>query len=115
LSGQRSNLAVKRPLAPLFALVLALLVTAMQLEGAMHSLAHLGEALGHTRDHSLVAADREACVECALLAASANALTSTHAAEPLALAPEQRQDLPPASFAPAFFSHYLSRAPPSFF
>ena len=104
---------MKRPLAPLFALVLALLVSATQLAGAMHSLAHLGEALGHTRDHSLVAADREACVECALLAASANALTSTRAAEPLAVAPEQRPDLPPASFAPAFFSRYLSRAPPS--
>jgi len=80
----------------------------------MHSLAHLGEALGHTRDHSLVAADREACVECTLLAAGANALTSTHAAEAFAAASEQRPDLPPASFAPAFFSNYLSRAPPSF-
>lgn len=79
----------------------------------MHALTHLGDALGHTRDHSLLAADREACVECALLVASASALTSTHSAEPIAAGAAERPELPPASFAPAFSPYYLSRAPPS--
>ena len=79
----------------------------------MHAITHVGDALGHTRDHSLLAADRDTCVECALLAASPNALTSTHPAEPLAARAEERPELAPASFTPAFSSYYLSRAPPS--
>jgi hypothetical protein len=113
LSGHRSNAAVKRKLAPTFAFVLALLVIATQLEGAMHALTHVGEALGHTRDHSLLAADREACVECALLAASGSALTGAQASVVVAAAAEERPQPAPATFAPAFSSYYLSRAPPS--
>ena len=103
---------MKRPTAPLFALFLALLVAATQLEGAMHALSHLGDALAHTRDHSLIAADGERCVECALLASSANALPASGLGEFIAPASEQAPQSEPASFAPAFASYYQSRAPP---
>ena len=104
---------MKRPIAPLFALFLALLVAATQLEGAMHALSHLRDALAHTRDHSLVAADGERCVECALLASSANALPASALVEFVAPASEQAPQSTPVSFAPAFASYYRSRAPPS--
>lgn len=104
---------MKRSLAPLFALFLALLVAATQLEGAMHALTHVGDALGHTRDHSLLAADSERCLECALLASSANALPGADACALAAPASEQQLQSKPVSFTPAFFSYYQSRAPPS--
>jgi hypothetical protein len=105
--------AVKRPIAPLFAFFLALLVATTQLEGAMHALTHVGDALGHTRDHSLLAGDGERCVECALLGSSANALSSADVCAPVTPASEQQPRSTPASFAPAFHSYYQSRAPPS--
>jgi hypothetical protein len=103
---------VKRSLAPLLPFFLALLMAATQLEGAMHALTHVGDALGHTRDHSLLAADAERCIECTLLASSAKALPGADPRGVVAPPSEQQPQSKPASFTPAFFSYYRSRAPP---
>jgi hypothetical protein len=103
---------VKPRLSAVFTLALALLVVATQLEGAMHALTHIGDALGHTRNHSLLA-DQERCAECALLAASSNAIGGSEARAAIPATADERPQFKPASFVPAFASHYQSRAPPS--
>ena len=103
---------MKPTLAPFFAFVLSLLLVGMQLEGAVHKLGHVGEGLSHSRDHSLVAPNDEPCAECLLLASGASALADSTSDGAVALAPQERPVLTPASITPAFSSYYLSRAPP---
>jgi hypothetical protein len=97
----------------LFALILSLLLLAVQLEGQRHALQHIGEALRHSRDHSLVAPSDSGCVECTLLAGASSAV-SGDSGEAKATAPAQEvTPAAPVPIAPAFFSYYESRAPPA--
>jgi len=104
---------VKRNLSPFVALVLSLLLVGMQLDSAMHKLSHVGERLGHTRDHSLVVPNDEPCAECLLLASGANAAAGSTDDATLGLPAQERPQFPPVSVTPAFSSYYLSRAPPA--
>jgi hypothetical protein len=103
---------VKRPLTPLFAFLLALLLVGMQLENAVHKLGHVGEWLSHLRDQSLVVPNDEPCAECLLLASGANALADSTSDATVALAAQERPQFAPVTVTPAFSSYYLSRAPP---
>jgi hypothetical protein len=103
---------VKRRFAPLFAVVLSLLLVGMQLESAVHKLGHIGERLSHSRDHSLVAPNDEPCAECLLLASGASALADSTDETAVALAAQDKPQFAPVSVTPAFSSYYLSRAPP---
>jgi hypothetical protein len=98
---------------PLFALILSLLLLAVQLEGQRHALQHVGEALRHSHDHSLVAPNDGACVECTLLAGASSAIAGD-SAEAEATAPAQEiAPAAPVSVTPAFSSYYQTRAPPA--
>jgi len=103
---------VKRSFPPLFAFALSLLLVGTQLGGAVHKLGHLGEWLQHAHDQTLYVPSDEPCAECQLLASGVHALSGTPFQAPVALAPQERASLLPASFEPAFRSSYLSRAPP---
>ncbi|MDQ2961888.1 MAG: hypothetical protein M3R31_01835 [Pseudomonadota bacterium] len=102
-----------RALRPLFAFALSLLLLGMQLEGTLHALNHVGQALGHSRDHSLAVPSDEACAECTLLAPGANALAGGGAETTVTLAAQERPQPAPVSVTPAFSSYYQSRAPPA--
>jgi hypothetical protein len=103
---------VARTLRPLFALAASLLLIGMQFEGQRHALEHVGEALGHSRDHSLVVPSSEACAECTLLASGANALAGGANDLAATLPAQERPQAAPVSITPAFFSFYQTRAPP---
>jgi hypothetical protein len=103
---------VKRPLTPLFAFLLALLLVGMQLENAVHKIGHVGEWLSHAHDRSLIVPNEEPCAECVLLASGASALTDSTDVAAVAFPAQERPQFTPASITPAFCSYYLSRAPP---
>jgi hypothetical protein len=103
---------VIRAFRPLFAFALSLLLVGMQLDGTLHALGHVGEALGHSRDHSLVVPSNEACAECTLLASGANALAGGGDDIAVTLAAQDQPQSAPVSVTPAFSSYYQSRAPP---
>jgi hypothetical protein len=103
---------VSRLFRPHFALALSLLLLGMQLEGPLHALTHVGEALGHSPDHSLLVPNDEPCAECTLLAAGASALASAADAGAAALAFQERPQPAPVSNTPAFSSCTRIRGPP---
>ena len=102
-----------RPLRPLFAFALSLLLLGMQIERPLHALSHVGETLGHSRDHSLVVPSGEPCLECTLLATGANALAGAVDGGAIALAAQERPQPTPVSITPAFSFYYQTRAPPT--
>ena len=98
---------------PFFALILSLLLLGMQVEAQLHALSHVREALGHSRDHSLLAPSDAACAECTLLAGSANAIAGDIGEAAVTLAALEHALAAPASVTPAFSSYYQTRAPPT--
>jgi hypothetical protein len=104
---------VARSRRPFFALILSLLLLVVQVEAQLHALSHVREALGHSRDHSLVAPSDAACAECTLLAGGANALVGGGDDIAVTLAAQERPQLAPVSVTPAFSSYYQTRAPPT--
>jgi hypothetical protein len=109
----RLESTVARSRRPLFALILSLLLLGVQLDGPLHALSHVGEALSHSRDHSLVAPSDQACAECTLLAGGANALAGGGDDIAVTLAAQEWPQPAPVSITPAFFSYYQTRAPPT--
>lgn len=105
--------AVTRSRRPFFALILSLLLVCVQLEAQLHALQHIGEALGHSRDHSLVAPSDQACAECTLLAGGANAIAGDSGEAVVTLAAQEHALSTPVSITPAFSSYYHSRVPPT--
>ena len=103
---------VARSRRPFFALILSLLLLGVQLEAQLHALSHVGEALGHSRDHSLVAPNDQACAQCTLLAGGANALAGGGDDIAVTLAAQEHTLSAPVSVTPAFSSYYQTRAPP---
>jgi hypothetical protein len=112
-----TKLHLKDPVArsrrPFFVLILSLLLLGVQVEVPLHALSHVGEALGHSRDHSLVAPSDAACAECTLLAGGANALAGGGDDIAVTLAAQERLQPAPVSVTPAFSSYYQTRAPPT--
>jgi hypothetical protein len=106
------SFGVSRTLRPIVTFALSLLLVGMQLEGQRHALEHVGEALGHSRDHSLVVPSSEACAECVLLASGVNALAGGADEIAVTLPAQERTQAAPVSITPAFFSFYQTRAPP---
>jgi hypothetical protein len=104
---------VARSRRPFFALILSLLLLGMQVEAQLHALSHVREALGHSRDHSLLAPSDAACAECTLLAGSANAIAGDIGEAAVTLAAQEHALAAPASVTPAFSSYYQTRAPPA--
>ena len=104
---------VARSRRPFFALILSLLLVGVQVEAQLHALSHVGEALAHSRDHSLVAPSAAACAECTLLAGGANALAGGGDDIAVTLAAQERPQPTPVSATPAFSSYYQTRAPPA--
>ena len=104
---------VARSRRPFFALILSLLLVGVQVEAQLHALSHVGEALAHSRDHSLVAPSDAACAECTLLAGGANALAGGGDDIAVTLAAQERPQPTPVSATPAFSSYYQTRAPPA--
>jgi PhoPQ-activated pathogenicity-related protein len=98
---------------PFFALILSLLLLGVQVEAQLHALSHVREALGHSRDHSLLAPSDAACAECMLLAGSANAIAGDIDQATVTLAAQEHALSAPASVTPAFSSYYQTRAPPA--
>ncbi|HEV8256100.1 MAG TPA: hypothetical protein VGR42_03915 [Casimicrobiaceae bacterium] len=98
---------------PFFALILSLLLVGAQVEAQLHALEHVREALSHSRDHSLVAPSDGACVECMLVAGSANAIAGDIGEVDVALVAQEPALSAPVSVTPAFFSYYQTRAPPT--
>jgi hypothetical protein len=104
---------VTRSRQPFFALILSLLLVCVQLEAQLHALQHIGEALAHSRDHSLVAPSDQPCAECTLLAGGASAIADDSGQAVVTLAVQERSLFTPVSVTPAFSSYYHSRAPPT--
>jgi hypothetical protein len=104
---------VTRSRRPFFALILSLLLVGAQVEAQLHALEHVREALSHSRDHSLVAPSDGACVECMLVAGSANAIAGDIGEVDVALVAQEPALSAPVSVTPAFFSYYQTRAPPT--
>jgi len=102
-----------RPRHALAALVLALLLIAMQYGAQLHALEHLGNALKHTSDHSWTAPGDERCTMCALFAGGASALAGKADAGFVAPDARERTSPPHDSLAAHAPSYYSSRAPPS--
>ena len=104
---------MSRSLRSFAVVLLSLLLLGMQSEGLRHALAHSGAALTSANEPSLHTSNDAPCVECRLLAGSANAIVGAAplatiafvAAIPLAWVLLSRPQA-----APAF---YQSRAPPS--
>ena len=104
---------VARSRRPFFALILSLLLLGVQVEAQLHALGHVREALGHSRDQSLVAPSDGACAECTLLAGGTNALAGSGDDIAVTLAAQERPQPAPVSVTPAFSSYYQTRAPPA--
>ena len=104
---------VARSRRPLFALILSLLLLGAQVQAQLHAFEHVREALGHSRDHSLVAPSDAACAECRLLAGSANAIAGDIGEAAIMLVAQERALSAPVSVTPAFSSYYQTRAPPT--
>ena len=104
---------VARSRRPLFALILSLLLLGAQVQAQLHALEHVREALGHSRDHSLVAPSDGACVECMLVAGSANAIAGDIGEVAVTLVAQEHALSAAASVTPAFFTYYQTRAPPT--
>jgi hypothetical protein len=104
---------MRRPLQPLLALVLSLLLMGMQLGAQLHALEHDGERLARPHDAGLVAPTADdVCPICALFAGGAHASPAPEyrfAATPLAEARVAGKSATLAGDAPAY---YQSRAPP---
>lgn len=105
---------MNRPLQPLFAFALSLLLVGMQLGAQLHALEHDGERLSRPHDAGLVAptAD-EVCPICAAFAGGAHASPAPEhhfVAIPLA---ESRVATEFATFAGVAPVYYQSRAPPA--
>ena len=105
--------AVPRSRRPFFALILPLLLLAVQVQAQLHAFEHVREAIGHSRDHSLVAPSDQACAECTLLAGGANAIAGDIGEAVVTLAAQEQPQPAPVSVTPAFFSYYQTRAPPA--
>jgi len=94
--------------------LLAVLLVAIQQLGFAHALTHLGKpAPQKTSRNDTQHPAEKVCIECIAFAQLGSGLTSHvfHAPPPapnIAVA-----DTSVSDFAPAFFSHFLSRAPPS--
>jgi hypothetical protein len=104
---------VTRAFRPLVAFALSLLLVGMQIEAQLHALEHVREALGHTRDHSLVVPGDDACAVCTFFASGANAIAGDVGEAALTLAAHERAPSTPVSVTPAFSSYYQTRAPPA--
>jgi hypothetical protein len=104
---------VARSRRPFFALILSLLLLGAQVQAQLHALEHVREALGHSRDHSLVAPSDAACAECRLLAGSANAIAGDIGEVVVTFVAQEHALSAPVSVTPAFSSYYQSRAPPA--
>lgn len=102
-----------RSLRPLYIFVLALLLVGMQIEAQRHAFEHISDALGHSRDHSLVVPNDEACAVCAFFASGANAIAGPAREAEIAPATDERPFASGPSITPAFRSYYQSRAPPT--
>jgi hypothetical protein len=98
---------------PLFVLLLSLLAVTAQLGGAMHALSHVGDAFGGSPEHSLSAAQDDACAMCALYAGGASALTGDSNAGRALAAPLETSTAHRVSVAAAAPDFYRSRAPPT--
>jgi hypothetical protein len=94
------------------ALLLSLLLVGMQLGSELHALQHIGEALSHTSDHSLVLPVDEPCPICTLFAGGANAAAGNADRATDATDAETLLSFAPASIATPAPSYYSSRAPP---
>ena len=105
---------MSRSLRSFAVVLLSLLLLGMQSEGLRHALAHRGAALTAPNEQSLQSPNDVPCVECSLLAGSANVIAG---AAPLstivfvAAVPLAWFALSTPQAAPSF---YRSRAPPAF-
>ena len=97
----------------LFALLLSLLLVAMQLRAQAHAIEHVGETLRHSADHSLLAPLPDTCATCVLLAGGANAISGDACESRFAVDGFEAVPCASPSFAPACPCYYSSRAPPS--
>ncbi len=104
---------VARSRRPLFALILSLLLLGAQVQAQVHALEHVREALGQSRNHSLVAPSDAACAECRLLAGSGNAIAGDIGEVVVTFVAQEHALSAPASATPAFSFYYLTRAPPT--
>jgi len=105
---------VSRPHRAVVAVLLALLLLAMQHEGQRHALSHGTQLPGRGQEQSLSAEVESACAECALLAAGAHGIAGGSHALPIAAIAQLRGRYAPVSAPVAAPFYYRSRAPPSF-
>jgi hypothetical protein len=105
---------VNRPLQPLFAFALSLLLVGMQLGAQLHALEHDGERFSRQHDAGLVAPTADdVCPICALFAGGAHASPASEqrfVASPLAEARVAGESATLAGIAPVY---YQTRAPPA--
>jgi hypothetical protein len=104
---------VIRPYRAVLAVLLALLLVGMQVEGLRHALKHDAAALTAPDQQSLQLPNGDPCVECRLIAGGLNAIAgSLHALPAVSMVP-LLVTLLPRSTPQSAPSYYQSRAPPS--
>jgi hypothetical protein len=96
---------------PLVALLLSLLLVAMQVEAHRHVLSHHGPSAAPQQALWQAPGDAS-CAECALLAAGSAALVDHRQHHPAPAVADRRTDAPCVAPTTAPLSFYRSRAPP---
>jgi len=102
-----------RPHRAFLAVLLSLLLVAMQSEGLRHALAHQAAALTTPDGQSLVVPTDAPCLECRLLVGGANAITGGPPSLLLLSSLPVLVVLLPRFTPQSAPSYYRSRAPPS--